>query len=181
ECCDSYGSAFFVVETCPPFRRCHEVFVSRYRKARGHPALCIDILTLAGFDSNLFDEVPRDFEHRDARCRVSRKVRFLRRDLLTDFNGLRIVGDDLAVDTVLEWCDNASAICIVFRVGREHKLDIKRKPKLKASYLNIAFLKDVEQRNLYSCLEVGKLVDHEDATVRSRDQSEVDHAFIGVR
>jgi len=106
---------------------------------------------------------------------------FLLGDALANFNRLGVVRDDLGVNPVLERRHDAAPVGVVLGVGREHELDIKRQPHLEAPNLNIAFLQNIEERHLNAGLQVGQLVDHENAPVRPRNQAEVNHPLVGVR
>ncbi len=48
----------------------------------------------------------------------------LPRDFFTDVNGLGVVCDDLAFNSVFQGCDDTASVGVVFRIGSEDKLDV---------------------------------------------------------
>ncbi len=89
------------------------------------------------------------------------------------FDVFRIMRADLRADAVLERGDDLSASGIVLRVCAEDDGHIERKTYRVALNLHVAFLHDVEERDLDLTGEIGNLIDGEDATVRAgqRDRS----------
>ncbi len=92
---------------------------------------------------------------------------FLLCNALTNIERLRIVRDDLTIDPVLQRRNDTSPVGIIFRIGRENELHVEQQTDLKSADLDVAFLKDVEQRYLYARLEIGQLIDHKDTSVRT--------------
>src|SRR6185437_10420776 len=88
-------------------------------------------------------------------------------------------GQDLAFDTVLQRGDDRAAVGIVFGVGGKHEQHIQRHAQFETPDLDIAFFQDIEKRHLYPRLQIGDLVDDEDAAVAFWDDTEMDHLFIG--
>ena len=90
------------------------------------------------------------------------------------------MGEDLRSDPVFERGNDTAPIGIILGVCREYELQIERKPHLKASDLDIAFLQDIEERYLDPGLQVREFVDSEDAAVGPRDHPEMDYPVVGV-
>src|SRR5690606_41597540 len=84
-------------------------------------------------------------------------------DPLGIFNRFRIMSQDLALNTVFQWSDDASPVGIIFRVGGEDKLNIQRQTELKAPDLNVAFLQDNKERDLDPCPKARKRTNHKNA------------------
>src|SRR5678815_2075652 len=86
---------------------------------------------------------------------------------------------DLRADSVFEWSYDLAARGVILGVRREYQHYIERHSNGISLNLNVALLHDVEQSNLHFAGEVGKLIDREDASVRSRQKSVVDRQFVG--
>ncbi len=117
----------------------------------------------------MFDKVFGHFQDGNDLALVGINVRFLLCDLLSYFQRLGVVRDNLTVDAVFQWRNNTAAIGVVLRIGRKNKLDFQRQPQLESTDLNITFLQDVEQGNLNAGLQVGQFVDDENTAVGAGD------------
>src|SRR3954470_19668715 len=84
----------------------------------------------------------------------------------------------LALNTVLQWRYNAAAVCIIFWICSEHKKNIQRHAQFKTANLNIALFENVEQRNLYTCLQVGYFINYKYAAIAARNNAIVNYTFI---
>src|SRR6185437_5458053 len=80
---------------------------------------------------------------------------------------------------ILKRSNDRATIRIVLRVSRKDEEYIQGHPQLEPTDLDIAFLEDIEQGYLYPRLEIGDLVDDEDAAVAFGDDAKVDHLLIG--
>ena len=81
---------------------------------------------------------------------------------------------DLGTEAVLEWCDDATPVGVVLRIRTRDHQHVQRQAQVVTANLDVAFLEDVEQRNLDALDQVRKFVHREDAAVGPRDQTEVD-------
>ena len=90
------------------------------------------------------------------------------------------MGQNLTLNPVLEWGDDRPSVGVIFRIGREDKLNVKGEPHLETPDLDVSLLKDVEEGHLNARLQVGQLVDGKNATVTARDESKVQGARIAV-
>ena len=106
--------------------------------------------------------------------------RLLRRDLRGRLHVVGVVREDLRGDPVLQRRDDVAAVGVVLRVGGEHEQDVERDPDREAPDLQVALLEDVQQADLDARLEVGQLVDREDAAVGARHDAEVDDLLVRV-
>ena len=104
---------------------------------------------------------------------------FLRGDGDALFDGLGVVGADLAADAVFERGDDLAAGGVVLGVGGEDDGDVEREADGVALNLDVAFLHDVEEGDLDLAGEVGDLVDGEDAAVGAGEQAVV-HGELGA-
>src|SRR3954452_1776725 len=77
----------------------------------------------------------------------------------------RVVRADLRAEPVLERRDNPTAVGVVLWVRAGHQQYVDRQPQRVAPDLNVAFLEDVEHRDLDALSEVGQLIDAEHAAV----------------
>src|SRR5690606_24181977 len=82
---------------------------------------------------------------------------------------------------VFQRCDDAAAVGVILRVCAEAEHQVQRDAHGKAANLDVLFLKDVQQTHLDPRLQVGQLVDGKDAAVGARDNTEVNHVFVGER
>ena len=71
------------------------------------------------------------------------------------FDGFGIVGANLGADAVLERSDDFAAGGVVLGIGAENQGDVERQAHGVALNLHVAFLHDVEQRDLDFAGEVG--------------------------
>ena len=81
------------------------------------------------------------------------------------------MGTDLRAHAVLQRRDDLAARGVILRVGAEDEGDIEREAHGIALNLHIAFLHDVEERDLDFASEVRQLVDGEDAAIGARQQA----------
>ena len=98
-------------------------------------------------------------------------------DALFDVFG--VVGADLGADAVFERGDDFAAGGVVLGVGGEDDGDVEREADGVALNLHVAFLHDVEERDLDFSGEVGEFVDGEDAAVGAGEQAVV-HGELGA-
>ena len=80
-------------------------------------------------------------------------------------------------DAVFERGDDLAARGVVLGVGGEDDGDVEREADGVALNLHVAFLHDVEERDLDFAGEVGELVDGEDAAVGAGQQAVVHGEF----
>ena len=85
---------------------------------------------------------------------------------------------DLRTEAVLQRRDDAAAVGVVLGVRRREEHNVEREPHLEPSNLDIALFEHVEQTHLDSLRQIGELVDRENTSVRSRDESVVQCEFI---
>ena len=90
----------------------------------------------------------------------------------------RIVGADLAAETILQRRDDSAAIGVVLGVRRRDEQNVERETDLVAANLNVALFEHVEQAHLNALRQVGQLVDGEDAAVGTRDESVVQRELV---
>ncbi len=89
------------------------------------------------------------------------------------------MGADLGADAVLERSDDLAAGGVVLRVGGEDDGHVELEADGVALDLDVAFLHDVEERDLDLAGEVRDLVDGEDAAVGAGQQAVV-HGQLGA-
>ena len=90
----------------------------------------------------------------------------------------RIMGANLRTETILQWRNEPTAVCVVVGVGRREQQHIERKPKFEATDLHVALFKNVQQTDLDAFGKVGKFVNGENAAVGAGDETEVNGLFI---
>ena len=117
----------------------------------------------------------------DLRTALALEPGLLRRDLRRGLHVVGVVREDLRGDAVLQRRDDVAAVRVVLGVRREDQQDVERDAHGEAADLQVALLEDVQKPDLDARLEVGQLVDREDAAVRARDDAEVDDFLVGVR
>ena len=84
---------------------------------------------------------------------------------------------NLGTDAVFERSDDFAAGGVVLWIGAEHESDIEREANGVALNLHVAFLHDVEERDLDFAGEIGQFVDGEDAAVGAGQQAVVHGEF----
>ena len=89
------------------------------------------------------------------------------------------MGADFRADAVFERGDDFAARGVVLRVGAEDKGHIEGQAHGVALNLHVAFLHDVEERDLDFAGQVGQFVDGEDAAVGAGQQAVVHGEFAG--
>ncbi len=89
------------------------------------------------------------------------------------------MGANLAADAVFERGDDFAARRVVLGVGGEDDGDVELEADGVALNLDVAFLHDVEERDLDFAREIGELVDGEDAAVGAGQQAVV-HGELGA-
>ena len=139
----------------------------------------VDLLVFARGEGDLLDDltdVVRDF---DVVTPGALRPCLLRGDGDAFFDVLGVVGADLAADAVFEWGDDLAAGGVVLGVGGEDDGDVEREADGVALNLHVAFLHDVEERDLDFAGEVGELVDGEDAAIGAGKQAVV-HGELGA-
>ncbi len=164
-----------------PLHVAEHVLQQRDRHARRHAGLLVHELALARLEGHLLYQLLEIARHAQLVVAVAIGPRLLRRDRQGVLQPIRIVGDDLRVDAVLERRDDVAAVGVVLRVGGKHELDVERDADREAADLDVLLLQHVEQRHLDARRQVGQLVDGEYAAVGARDDPVVDDALIGVR
>ena len=131
-------------------------------------------------EGDLLDELAEERRDLDRRLAVALDPGLLRRDLRGRLHVVGVVRQDLRGDPVLQRRDDVAAVRVVLRVGGEDEQDVERDPHGESADLEVALLEDVQQADLDARLQVGQLVDREDAAVRARDDPEVDDLLVGV-
>ena len=86
---------------------------------------------------------------------------------------------DLRRDPVAERRDDVSAVGVVLGVGGEDDLDVERQTDRESADLDVLFLENVQEPHLDPGLEIGKLVDREDAAVGTGQEAEVHRQLVG--
>ena len=89
-----------------------------------------------------------------------------------------IVGVDHRTDAVFQLRDDLSAAVIGRRIGRKQNQHVDLETDRIAANLHVAFLKDIEQTDLYRLVEFGQFVDGENPPMHPGDQSEME-GFLG--
>ena len=89
------------------------------------------------------------------------------------------MGANLRADAVFERRDDFAARRVVLGVGAEDQRHVERQAHRVAFDLHVAFLHDVEERDLDFAGEVGQLVDGEDAAIGARQQAVVHGELAG--
>ena len=148
-------------------------------QALADAAALVDLLVFACGEGDLLDDCADVV--RESRCDAAARSRpgFLRGDGDAFFERLGIVGANLGADAVLERRDDLAARGVVLGVGAEDEGDVEREADGVALNLHVAFLHDVEERDLDFAGEVGQLVDGEDAAVGAGQQAVVHGEFAG--
>ncbi len=103
----------------------------------------------------------------------------LRGDGHAFFERFRIMSANLGADAVFERRDDFAARRVVLRVGAEDESHVEGEAHRIALNLHIAFLHDVEERDLDFSGEVGQFVDGEDAAVGAGQQAVVHGELAG--
>src|SRR5690349_7966338 len=88
------------------------------------------------------------------------------------------MGQDLAFDTVFQWCYNGTAIRIVFGVSGKYKKNIEWQPQFKSTDLDVSFFKYVEQCHLYARLQIGNFINDKNTPVAFRNDAVMQYPFI---
>ena len=112
----------FFIAVHSSFGRRNQVFIGRDGESGRHPTFFVHKFGVARFLGDLLDQVLHQLGNVNAVHGLAVQLGFLCGDFFADGNGLRVVGDDLTFDTVLEWRHDATPVGIVFRVGGEDKL-----------------------------------------------------------
>ena len=81
-------------------------------------------------------------------------------------------------NSVFQWCNDASAVGIIFRVGTGDNVYIQRQANLIAANLYITLFHDIEQTYLNALCQVRQFIDTEDAAICARNHAIVDGQFI---
>ena len=163
-----------------PLHVAEHVLQQRDRHARRHAGLLVHELALARLERHLLDQLLEVARYPQLAVAVAVRPRLLRRDRHGVLHAVRVVGDDLRVDAVLERRDDVAAVGVVLGIGGEDELDVQRDADGEAADLDVLLLQHVEQRHLDARRQVGQLVDGEDAAVGARDDPVVDDALVGV-
>src|SRR6266508_491790 len=85
----------------------------------------------------------------------------------------------LASNAVLERSDDLAARGVVFGVRGETEQHVERQANRIPFDLNVAFLHNVEETDLYLARQIWELIEGEDSTVRAGKHSVVDRELIG--
>ena len=89
-----------------------------------------------------------------------------------------IVSANLATETVLQWCDDATTVGVVLGVCRSNQHHIEWQANLVATNLHIALFQHVKQTHLNALGKVGQFVNGEDATVGAWHHAVVQREFV---
>src|SRR6188472_4173924 len=81
-----------------------------------------------------------------------------------------VIGTQLSAITVFQRRDDAAPVGVGLWVGSGDQEDIQRQPQRIAPYLDVARLQDIEQRNLNTFGQIGKLIETEYASVGTRHE-----------
>src|SRR5690606_29051480 len=125
---------------CPSFGSTYQVFVCRNGEPRRDARLLVDELACAGLKSDLFHQILQQTVHFDRGALLGGNTRFLEGDLPGNLDALRVVGQYLAFDPVLERRDDGATVGIILGVGRKYELDIEWQTQLEAPNLDIFLL-----------------------------------------
>ena len=138
----------------------------------------IDALVLSGLERDALDDLADEAGDLEWPA-VAIEPRLLRGDGHAVLDGERVVSGHLAADPVLERCDDLAARGVILGVRGEDQHHVQRQAYRIALNLNVAFLHDVEQTDLYLRGQVGQLVQREDPAVAAREQAIVNREFVG--
>ncbi len=137
----------------------------------------IDLLVFARDKGDLLDQLVDVVGHFRGEAAALAPA-LLARDGDAFVDGLRVVGANLRTHAVFERRNDLAARRVVLRVGAEDERDIEREAHRVALNLHIAFLHDVEERDLDFAGEVGQLVHGEDAAVGAGKQAIVHRQLV---
>src|SRR5690606_24541946 len=137
-----------------------QIFIGGDGKACRYTRFLINEFALSGFKCDLLHQILQQAIDLNSCLLFRSNASFLEGNLAGNIDALWIMGEDLAFDTVFERRYDGAPVGVVFGVGRKYKLDVKGQAKFKSANLDVFFLQHVEQRNLYTGLQVGKLVDN---------------------
>ena len=157
----------FAVDQSAAFRVGDDELHGGDGKTLADAAALVDFLVFARGEGDLLDDgadVVGDFDG----SRAAFGPRLLRGDGDAFFDGLGIVGANLRADAVFERSHDLAAGGVVLGIGAEDEGDVEGEADGVALNLHVAFLHDVEERDLDFAGEVGQLVDGEDAAVGAR-------------
>ena len=154
------------------------VFQHRDRQTLTHAGTFVDLLFIACTKRNLLHHFSNEVRHAH-RDTLALGPRFLTSDLYSMRQLGGIVRSNLASDAILERRHDLPACGVVLWIGRERQQNIDRQTNRIALNLDVAFLHDVEQPDLDLTCQVGQLIDGEDASIGSRQQSVVDRQLVG--
>ena len=147
-------------------------------QALAYAAALVDFLVFARGEGDLLDDLAhilREFRGRQ----LALGPGLLRGDGDAFFERFRIVRANLGADAVFERRDDFAARRVVLGIGAEDQGDIELQPHRIALNLHVAFLHDVEERDLDFAGEVGQLVDGEDAAIGAGQQAVVHGELAG--
>ena len=160
-----------------PLQVGEQVLVRSDGNARRHPARLVDELAAPGLEGHLLDDLPEVVGHLEGDAALRPGL------LVGDPDGigqaLRVVGQDLGGDAILEGGDDVAPVGVVLGIGGEHHEDVDGQTHGEAADLEILLFHDVEQAHLDAWLQVGELVESKDAAVRARHNAEVDDFLVG--
>jgi hypothetical protein len=98
-------------------------------------------------------------------------------ELVLEF--LWIMGTNLHVESVFEWCDDSSATGVILGIRARDNHDVEGQANFVALDLNVFFFHEVEQTDLDLLRQIGKLVDRENTPVGTRHQAVVNGFLVG--
>ena len=142
-------------------------------KPRADARLLVDVLAPPRHDAHLLDDLPHEVGHGHGKLAVQLDARLLLHDLDAQLPLARIVRVDHRADAVLQLRNHLAAAVVGGRVGRKQDQHVDVEADRIAADLHVALFEDVEQAHLHQLVQLGQLVDGEDAPVHARDQPEV--------
>src|SRR5579875_1214158 len=145
-------------------------FRAGYRETRRYPGALIDG---TGFPDKP-GEAGDDFE--EVQRHGSGQVSLLDDEVDFVAQSERVVGANLRIEAVLERCNDAAAVGVIFGIRAGDEKNVQRQPEGIPADLDVSLFEDIEQRDLYPLGEIGQLIDGENAAVEPRHQTVV-HGF----
>src|SRR5579875_2171407 len=88
----------------------------------------------------------------------------------------RVMGANLRAEAVLERCNDATAVGVIFGIRAGDEKNVQRQPEGIPAYLDVSLFENIEQSDLDPLGEIGQFIDGENAAVEPRHQTVV-HGF----
>jgi hypothetical protein len=93
-------------------------------------------------------------------------------DPILELDRSRIVRPDLRTETILQWRNYSTAICVVFRICRSDDEKVDWQANLESANLHILLFQDIKQANLDPFCQIREFVEIENAAVGAWNQAE---------